>query len=158
MGGLALLLRDLTPAQAATGAIAAVLFNLLLLPRVAPGLFRVDERREPWRSGIILYPAAVLLLVVLFRARMEVAAAAWVIMASGDAAAGWIGVRFGRRRLPWNRGKSWAGSAAFAIAAARRRRDPRLDGAGRGRGGGAGAATALFAAGIESCPGGCTTT
>src|SRR6185503_19953514 len=45
---------------------AAVLFNLLALPRLAPSIFREGERGAPWRSGIVIYPIAVLLLVILF--------------------------------------------------------------------------------------------
>lgn len=116
-GGLAFLLPFLTPLQAACAAGGAVVFNLLVLPRLAPALFREGERREPWRSGIVIYPVAVLLLILLFHRRMEVAAAAWAIMAAGDSAAGLVGRRFGRRPIPWNRSKTAEGSIAFAVAA-----------------------------------------
>src|SRR5262245_27920966 len=95
VGSLAFLLRYLTPGQAAAAAGAAVLANALILPRFAPALFREDERRRPWRSGVVIYPVAVLLLVLLFRSHMEVAAACWGIMAAGDSAAGFVGRRFG---------------------------------------------------------------
>jgi uncharacterized protein (TIGR00297 family) len=88
-----------------------------VLPRLAPSLFRKGERRAPWRSGIVIYPVAVLLLVLLFHRRMEIVAAAWGIMAAGDSAAGWIGRRLGRRPIPWNRAKTAEGSIAFALAA-----------------------------------------
>lgn len=117
MGGLAFLLPWLSPLQAACAAGAAVLFNLLVLPRLAPSIFREGERSAPWRSGIVIYPIAVLLLVILFHRRMEVAGAAWGIMAAGDSAAGWIGRRLGRRPIPWNRAKTVEGSIAFALAA-----------------------------------------
>jgi uncharacterized protein (TIGR00297 family) len=117
MGGLAFVLAYLTPPQAAALAGGAILFNLWVLPRLGGGrLFRPGERRAPWKSGIILYPASVLILIVLFHDRMEVAAAAWVMMAAGDAAAGWAGRRFGGARLPWNRTKTAAGTTAFALA------------------------------------------
>jgi len=117
VGGLAFLLRVLTPAEAAGVAAAAILANVLILPRVAPALFRDDERRRPWRSGVVIYPVAVLLLILLFRNHMEVAAASWGIMAAGDSAAGLVGRRFGRRPIPWNGTKTIEGSAAFAAAA-----------------------------------------
>ncbi|MGH9796797.1 MAG: hypothetical protein ACRD5D_01420, partial [Candidatus Polarisedimenticolia bacterium] len=66
VGLLAFLLRFLTPAQAVLLAATALLFNLLVLPRVAARLFRPGELRTPWTSGIVLYPVAVLALVVLF--------------------------------------------------------------------------------------------
>ena len=116
MGGLAFLLKYLTLPQASLCAGGAVLFNRFLLPRIGPGLFRPAEEKHPWRSGIVIYPIAVLVLLVLFGDRMEVAAAGWVIMAAGDAAAGYFGRRYGGRSLPWNRGKSWAGSGAFVFA------------------------------------------
>jgi uncharacterized protein (TIGR00297 family) len=117
MGGLAFLLPYLTPLQAACAAGGAVLFNLFLLPRVGPSLFRRGERDSPWRSGVVIYPVTVLLLVVLFNSHMEIAGAAWAILAAGDSAAGWIGRRHGRTRIPWNRSKTAEGSVAFAIAA-----------------------------------------
>jgi len=117
MGGLAFVLPCLTPRLAACAAGSAVVFNLLLLPRLAPSLFRRGEIDAPWRSGIVIYPVAVLLLVLLFHRRMEIAGAAWAIMAAGDSAAGWVGRRCGRRPIPWNRSKTMEGSAAFAIAA-----------------------------------------
>ena len=117
MGGLAFLLPFLSPLQAAGAAGAAVLFNLFALPRLAPSIFREGERGAPWRSGIVIYPIAVLLLVILFHRRMEVAGAAWGIMAAGDSAASWIGRRLGRRPIPWNRAKTAEGSIAFALAA-----------------------------------------
>jgi uncharacterized protein (TIGR00297 family) len=117
-GGLALLLKHLEAWQAAGMAAAAVVFNVLLLPRLGgERLFRRGERASPWSSGIVLYPAAVLGLILLFHDRLEVAAAAWGIMAAGDAAAAAAGRRFGRAALPWNRGKTAVGAAAFALAA-----------------------------------------
>jgi uncharacterized protein (TIGR00297 family) len=115
-GLFALLLRWLSAPQAALLAAAALLFNHLALTRLAPGLFRTDEARRPLASGIHLYPIAVLLLILLFGWRMEVAASAWVIMAAGDPAAAFVGRRWGTRKLPWNPAKSIAGSAAFTLA------------------------------------------
>ncbi|MFQ5876771.1 MAG: DUF92 domain-containing protein [Acidobacteriota bacterium] len=118
-GGLAFLLKYLTFWQAAACALAAVGFNLVLLPRFGgAALFRDGERAAPLRSGILLYPVSVLLLILLFGARMEVAAAGWGIMAAGDAAAAGCGRRFGWRPIPWNAAKTVGGSGACAIAAA----------------------------------------
>jgi len=117
MGGLAFLLPYLTPLQAVGAAGGAVVFNLWLLPRLAPALFRRGERESPWRSGIVLYPATVLVLLLIFRHRMEIAGAAWAILAAGDSAAGFIGRRFGRTPIPWNRSKTTEGSCAFAFSA-----------------------------------------
>src|SRR5260221_12978617 len=98
-------------------ALVAVFFNRFVLRALGGGrLFRGDERRHPWSSGIVIYPFSVLLLLVLFRNRMEVAAAAWGVLAAGDAAAGAFGRWRGRRAPPWNHRKTIEGSVAFAIA------------------------------------------
>ncbi len=117
-GAFALLLRDLSAPEAAAVAAAAVLFNRYGLPLLAPQLFRADERRRLWGSGIVLYPIAVLLLIVLFHHRLDAAAAGWVVLAAGDGTAGLVGRRHGRRRLPWNRTKTIEGTASFSLAAA----------------------------------------
>jgi uncharacterized protein (TIGR00297 family) len=116
-GSLALTLKWLTVPQAGLIAAIAVVFNFVVLPRIGGEvLFRHEERRRPLQSGIHLYPFSVLLLVILFGWRMEAAAAGWVIMAAGDPAARAVGRSLGRRRLPWNPGKTVAGSIACAAA------------------------------------------
>lgn len=117
-GACALALRWLSVPAAALIAALAVAFNFLILPRVGGRiLFRQGERQHPLESGIHLYPISVLLLILLFGRRMDVVVAAWLIMAAGDPAARVVGTTFGRRRLPWNPGKSVAGSLACAAAA-----------------------------------------
>lgn len=153
-GGLAFTLKHLSVAQAALIAFAALLFNHLVLPRVGgEALFRRGERARPLESGIHLYPVAVLLLVLLFGWRPEVAAVGWVIMAAGDPAAAAVGQWLGGRPIPWNRGKTLSGSLAFAVAAAVASW-VMLVYMGRPAGEAAALAipTALFAAGIESLP------
>ena len=116
MGGFALLLRWLTPWQAAACALAALLFNLLLLHRLTRrSLLRDAEVGRGYSPGIALYPVAVLALVLVFRDRLELAAAAWALLAFGDGMATVAGVTLGGPRLPWNRGKSWAGFLAFVL-------------------------------------------
>jgi uncharacterized protein (TIGR00297 family) len=65
--------------------------------------------------GIVLYPVAVLGLILLFPYRLDIAAAAWGILAFGDGMASVVGRRWGHRRIPWNRDKSVAGSAALFL-------------------------------------------
>ncbi len=57
-----------------------------------------------------------LLLILAFPARLDIAASAWGVMACGDGAATLVGRRFGRRRLPWNPDKTFEGLAAFIAA------------------------------------------
>jgi uncharacterized protein (TIGR00297 family) len=113
MGGFALLLRYVEWWQAALLAIAALVFNLFVLPRVAGHVYRPGEQTGSARSGIVLYPISVLLLVLIFPRRLDIAAAAWAILAVGDGMATVAGRRLGRRGIPWNRGKSFAGSFAL---------------------------------------------
>jgi uncharacterized protein (TIGR00297 family) len=116
MGGFALLLRWLTPGQAVLCALAALLFNLFLLQRLTRGRFlRVTERERGRSLGMVLYPAAVLALLLVFHERLELAAAAWGLLAFGDGMATVAGVTLGGPRLPWNRGKSWSGFLAFVL-------------------------------------------
>jgi uncharacterized protein (TIGR00297 family) len=116
VGGIAFLLRFLGPRWSAVAALSAVLFNLLLLPRVGGRrLWRDAETARGASWGIVLYPVAVLVLVLAFHRRLEVAAAVWGILAFGDGMASLVGMALGRRRLPWNPRKSWAGTVAYAL-------------------------------------------
>jgi uncharacterized protein (TIGR00297 family) len=113
MGFFALALVRLTWWQAALAAVAALAFNGFVLPLFGRKLFRPGELGRIWTSGIVVYPLVVLLLILFFRERMEVAAAGWGFLAAGDAAATLIGRGFGGPKLPWNDGKSWSGLVAY---------------------------------------------
>jgi len=116
MGGFALLFRWITPGQAATLALVALLFNLFVLHRLTRRmLLRKDEHASGFSLGIALYPAAVLAVIVVFRERMELAAAVWGLLAFGDGMATVAGVLAKGGRLPWNPQKSWAGFLAFVL-------------------------------------------
>ena len=118
-GAFALLLRWLTWREAALMAVAAFLFNWRLLPllggralwRAAPGTGRHD-------AGILLYPLAVLALVLVFRHDLWIAAVVWGILACGDGMATLAGRTLGGPALPWNTRKTWVGLAAFVISGA----------------------------------------
>jgi uncharacterized protein (TIGR00297 family) len=124
-GLFALLLRILTWWQAAALAAFALLFNALALPRVGGRrLYRPVDEARGFPLGILLYPLAVLLLVLLFPSRLDIVAAAWAILAFGDGFATLVGraasiqaasaaTRTGY--LPWNADKTRAGTAAFII-------------------------------------------
>jgi len=112
----ALALRWLTWQEAVAICAIAVVGNWLVLHRVVGRSVSRDERG--WDAGIVLYPAAVLVLVFIFRQSLVVAGTVWVIMAFGDGFATLAGRAFDGPRLPWNREKSWAGFIAFIIAAA----------------------------------------
>jgi uncharacterized protein (TIGR00297 family) len=117
VGGFALLLRFVTWRQAALMAVTAFLFNGLVLPRIGGrGLWRESDHGRGYPVGILLYPLAVLGLVLLFRDELWKAAALWGILAVGDGTAALVGLGAGGPRLPWNRDKTWAGSLAFVLS------------------------------------------
>jgi uncharacterized protein (TIGR00297 family) len=116
VGGFAFLLRFLTWPQAALMAVLAFLHNWLVLPRIGgKGLWREDEHGAGYARGILIYPAAVLGLVLWFREDLWMAAAAWGVLAFGDGMASLLGQALGGPRLPWNPRKGWAGSVAFVV-------------------------------------------
>ena len=116
VGLIAFALRYLTPFQAAILAATALAMNLFVLPRVGGRrLWREADHAAGTSIGIILYPLAVLLLILIFYRRIEIAAAAWGILAFGDGMASVAGMALGRRKLPWNPDKSWIGSLAYVL-------------------------------------------
>jgi uncharacterized protein (TIGR00297 family) len=116
MGGFALLLRVLTPGQAALAACVALGFNLFILHRLTRrALLRGYEKERGYSLGIVMYPAAVLALIIVFRNRLELAAAVWGLIAFGDGMAGLIGTTLRGPRLPWNPSKTWSGFVAFVL-------------------------------------------
>jgi len=117
-GAFAFLLRGLTWWEGAALAAFALAFNALVLPRVGGRrLYRPVDRARGFPLGILLYPLAVLLLILIFSSRLDIAAAAWGILAFGDGAATLVGQRVGGRRWPWNHDKTIGGSAAFVLCA-----------------------------------------
>lgn len=114
MGLFALLLPFLTYLQAAACAVAAFLFNWQVLPRLLGHRFRT-AREGSGDVGVLLYPLVVLVLILIFRHRMELAAFGWGVLAFGDSLAGVVGQKWGKRPLPWNPQKSWEGFAGFLV-------------------------------------------
>src|SRR5205823_4329971 len=115
-GSFALLLRFLTWWQAAALAGTALLFNALVLPRIGGRrLYRPIDEARGFPLGILLYPLAILLLILLFSTRLDIVAAAWAILAFGDGAATLVGRRADGRRWPWNRDKTVEGTIAFIV-------------------------------------------
>lgn len=113
-GFLALVLRFLPPVGAIAFALLLVVHNALVLPRYAPSLMRPAGPRAD--VGVVTYPIVALGLVLLFRDRLHLAAAAWAILAFGDGAAAICGRALGGAPVPWNPEKRLSGSAAFVLA------------------------------------------
>ncbi|MGE0040915.1 MAG: DUF92 domain-containing protein [Vicinamibacterales bacterium] len=114
MVAFAFLLRWLTWPQAAAMAVGALVFNFLVLPRIAPAIMREGDH-DTARAGVLFYPLAVLGLVLAFRDQLALAAAAWAVMAVGDGFATIVGTSVAGPRLPWNPDKTWSGLAGFAV-------------------------------------------
>jgi uncharacterized protein (TIGR00297 family) len=117
-GAFAFLLRGLTWWQGAALAAFALMFNLLVLPRIGGRrLYRPVDAARGFPLGILLYPLAVLLLILVFSSRLDIAAIAWAILAFGDGAATLVGRRTGGRRWSWNSDKTIAGTIGFVVFA-----------------------------------------
>jgi uncharacterized protein (TIGR00297 family) len=116
VGGFAFLLRALDWRQAALMAAAAFLFNWIVLPRVGGRrLWRSPERVKGYPLGILIYPLAVLGLILVFHDDLWIAATVWGVLAFGDGMASLLGQALAGPRLPWNPGKGWLGLAAFVV-------------------------------------------
>ena len=115
-GLAALTLRWLDWRVAAAVALAALLFNVFVFPRIGRALYRDASLRHD--AGIVAYPAMVLLLILVFRGPyLPIAAAVWAMMAFGDPAAAIAGRTVGGPALPWNSRKTWVGLLAnWAVA------------------------------------------
>lgn len=115
-GLFAFLLPFLTWPAAAAAAVAAFLFNVLVLPRLGgAALHREGEAGRRHSTGIVLYPLVVLALVLLYHDRLEIAAAGWAFLAFGDGGATLAGLALGGPRLLWNREKSLVGSLGYVL-------------------------------------------
>ncbi len=114
----AFLLPYLTWHQAAGCAVLALLFNIVVLPRMGADLSKGPAGAADagvW-TGIVIYPVSVLTLILFYHREMYVAAAAWAIMALGDGTASIAGGALRGPALPWNRSKSFSGFIAFIAA------------------------------------------
>src|SRR6266550_1562599 len=98
---------------AGTVAAVFVVVNWLVLHRVVGK--RVARRASGWDAGIVIYPAAVCALILIFNWHISLAAVAWVLMAFGDGSSTLAGRAMPIAKLPWNHDKSWGGTIAFII-------------------------------------------
>ena len=77
---------------------------------------RPDEKNL--LSTTLSYPIVILAMLALFRAHAEFTCVVVAILAFGDGAAYFGGTLFGKRKLPWNPQKSWAGLISFIAVSA----------------------------------------
>lgn len=115
MGGFALALPYLPWWLSLLLASLAVAFNVFALQKLLGlQLFRPGERLRRLTSGFVLYPFAVVGLLLFFSNRLDIVAASWGILAAGDGMATIVGRRFPIRPIAWNPSKSLGGSLALA--------------------------------------------
>jgi len=142
----AFLLPYLTWTQAAGCALLALLFNVVVLPRLGVDLGKSPGRGSESASlnlelplapkagftpthlptwppalrgvwtGIVIYPLSVLALILLYRHDLQIVGATWAIMALGDGTASITGGALRGPALPWNREKTWSGFLGFIVA------------------------------------------
>ena len=114
-GLCALLLAVLPPPWHWVAAGVGVALGWIVFPLT--GLDRVLRRPgEAWLGGLRTYPLAVAALVV-FLPRCT-AAAAWGVLAFGDAAAAWVGQRVSAPAIFGHPKATWSGSAAYVFVGA----------------------------------------
>ncbi len=99
---------------AASVAAVAVIANWFVLHRIVGT--SVSRHERGYDAGIVLYPVAVLLLILVFRNHLHYAAIGWALLAFGDGVATLAGKSMRIAPLPWNREKSWGGFLAFLVA------------------------------------------
>ena len=115
MLSFAFLLPYLTWQQAAGCALLALVFNVVILPRLEVDLRKGAGSESIW-TGIVIYPVSVLALILLYRHDLYIVAAAWAIMALGDGMASVVGCALRGPALPWNGEKTWSGFVGFIAA------------------------------------------
>jgi phytol kinase len=88
---------------------ALVGLGLLKDPAAVQAMSRTGDRREILR-GPLFYGIVFVALTILYWKDTPIGMTALMLMCGGDGLADLVGRRYGRARLPWNAGKSWAGS------------------------------------------------
>lgn len=115
--GFAFLLPYISYPTALLLGMLAVLYALYVSPRLLRVTTRAEELRRGFSMGKLTYALGVLGLLVLFREQMYIAAAAWGILAAGDAFSNLVGRRWKGRDLPYNPEKSLGGLLTFCVTA-----------------------------------------
>ena len=93
-------------------------YAAVISPRWIRVTTRASEREAGFSPGKLHYAFGIMMLLLLFRERLHVAAAVWAVLAVGDSVSNLVGRRWRRVPLPYNREKSLSGSIAFVLAAA----------------------------------------
>ncbi len=114
----ALLIGHVPPWVISITCFSALLFNIFLLPRISGrSLERTSEHLIGFSPGLIIYPAILFFISLLFQHQQIFLVIGWGALAFGDGFANLLGRKFGKTLLPWNKQKSWEGFLAFVCFA-----------------------------------------
>lgn len=80
-------------------------------PAAVKAMSRTGDRREILR-GPLLYGIAFVTLTLIYWKESPIGIVALMLLCGGDGLADILGRRYGTSRLPWNKNKSWVGSAS----------------------------------------------
>ncbi len=86
-----------------------------VLPKWMPSLLRPHEQDQGYSVGVIAYPAAVVVLTLLFPKDLWIVAGGWAMMAYGDGMAVVCGQSIRGPKLWWNPRKSLFGTLGFIL-------------------------------------------
>ena len=112
----ALLIGRVDPALICALAGVAFLNNLFVLPRITGrGLERQNELEKGYSLGMLIYPAVLLLISLIWYEQQVFMAIAWGAMAFGDGFAGLFGKKLGGPNISWNPAKRWSGLLGFIL-------------------------------------------
>ena len=94
----------------------AFMFNLLVLPKLTgKGLERKEDIQRGYAVGMLIYPAVLLVLSLIFFEAQVFVAIGWGAMAFGDGFAGLFGKAIGGPTFSWNPNKRWSGLISFIL-------------------------------------------
>jgi phytol kinase len=102
---------------AITAQFALVGTGVIKDPAAVQSMSRSGDRREILR-GPLYYGIVFVLITLVYWYDHPAGIVALMLLCGGDGLADIWGRRFGRRRLPWNPGKSWAGSLGMLVGGA----------------------------------------
>jgi phytol kinase len=83
-------------------------------PAAVQAMSRSGDRREILR-GPLYYGLIFVALTILYWRQSPIGITALMLLCGGDGLADILGRRFGQVKLPWNAGKSWAGSLGMFL-------------------------------------------
>jgi len=89
-------------------------FGLIKDEAAVQAMSRTGDRREILR-GPLYYGMIFVILTIIFWYKVPIGIVALMMMCGGDGLADILGRKFGKLKIPWNSGKSWAGSGGMFL-------------------------------------------